>query len=153
MSGLVSPGFVDRIVLVDYKSGRELLNERAIPHRTMPYMYYIGPFIPPSDNIFYVVARGKDENNFDFQRIALRSVKADKTGGPRFEFLVFTSNTIISLSRCRRFSDAWNIPDKKNVTFTVYSALWLIAVLQSVYGQPNNGTYLRVSESNVLSYV
>ncbi|CAG9531886.1 unnamed protein product [Cercopithifilaria johnstoni] len=81
MKGLPSPGILLEISLVDYY-GKELLSKPAIAYVQNPYLYYIGPFVPPR-GLFFVRVRGKDNQSYEFQRIAPTAVSAVQTTGPR----------------------------------------------------------------------
>uniref|UniRef100_A0A0R3RPN4 Hemicentin-1-like n=1 Tax=Elaeophora elaphi TaxID=1147741 RepID=A0A0R3RPN4_9BILA len=81
MRGLTAPGFVREISLLDYY-GKELFSTPAMIHMQNPYLYYIGPFIPPRE-LFFVRVRGEDDRSYEFQRIAPTAISAVQTTGPR----------------------------------------------------------------------
>jgi hypothetical protein len=59
MTGLNPPGTVVQISLVDYH-GRELYRNESQPHPANPFVFYVGPFIPPK-GFFFVRVSGEDE--------------------------------------------------------------------------------------------
>ncbi|EGT58022.1 hypothetical protein CAEBREN_29713 [Caenorhabditis brenneri] len=81
MTGLLPPGTVGEIDLVDYH-GHSLYKAVASPHRTNPNMYFAGPFVPPK-GLFFVRVQGYDEDNFEFMRIAPTAIGSVIVGGPR----------------------------------------------------------------------
>ena len=81
MTGLLPPGTVGEIDLVDYH-GHSLYKAVASPHRSNPHMYFAGPFIPPK-GLFFVRVKGYDEDNFEFLRIAPTAIGSVIVGGPR----------------------------------------------------------------------
>ncbi|ULT80160.1 hypothetical protein L3Y34_010619 [Caenorhabditis briggsae] len=81
MTGLLPPGTVGEIDLVDYH-GHSLYKSTASPHRTNPHIYFAGPFIPPK-GLFFVRVQGYDEDNFEFLRIAPTAIGSVVVGGPR----------------------------------------------------------------------
>ena len=81
MTDLRAPGVVFEIALVDYY-GKELLVKSASQYRNTPYLYYIGPFIPPR-GMFFIRVRGEDDKHFEFQRILQTAFSADSTGAPK----------------------------------------------------------------------
>src|SRR4051812_14420192 len=58
MSGLEHPGVVVHIALVDY-NGRHLFSNETRIHSENPYLYYVGPFLPPK-GFFFVRVNGED---------------------------------------------------------------------------------------------
>lgn len=84
MKGLNAPGTVLEISLIDYY-GKELFTKPATIHMKNPYLYYIGPFIPPQ-GLFFVRVKGKDDRSYQFQRIAPTAISAVQTTGPRYNF-------------------------------------------------------------------
>lgn len=83
MKGLTAPGIVLEISLVDYY-GKELFSKPATIHMQNPYLYYIGPFVPPR-GLFFVRVKGEDDRSYEFQRIAPTAISAVQTTGPRYE--------------------------------------------------------------------
>ncbi|VBB32471.1 unnamed protein product, partial [Acanthocheilonema viteae] len=81
MKGLPAPGVVLEISLIDYY-GEELFSKPATMHMQNPYLYYIGPFIPPQ-GLFFVRVKGEDDRSYQFQRIAPTAISAVQTAGPR----------------------------------------------------------------------
>ncbi|NP_001360633.1 Ig-like domain-containing protein [Caenorhabditis elegans] len=81
MTGLIPPGTVGEIDLVDYH-GHSLYKAVASPHRTNPNMYFAGPFVPPK-GLFFVRVQGYDEDNYEFMRIAPTAIGSVIVGGPR----------------------------------------------------------------------
>uniref|UniRef100_A0A1I7TZZ9 Hemicentin-1 n=1 Tax=Caenorhabditis tropicalis TaxID=1561998 RepID=A0A1I7TZZ9_9PELO len=81
MTGLLPPGTVGEIDLVDYH-GHSLYKATASPHSTNPNMYFVGPFVPPK-GLFFVRVQGYDEDNFAFMRIAPTAIGSVVVGGPR----------------------------------------------------------------------
>ncbi|CAB3399927.1 unnamed protein product [Caenorhabditis bovis] len=81
MTGLIPPGVVTEISLVDY-FGNSLYSNPASPSRTNPHMYYVGPFIPPK-GLFFVQVVGVDEEDYEFKRIAPTAIGSVVVGGPR----------------------------------------------------------------------
>ncbi|KAM3729106.1 Hemicentin-1 [Dirofilaria immitis] len=81
MKGLTAPGVVNEISLIDYY-GKELFSKVATIHMQNPYLYYIGPFVPPP-GLFFVRVKGEDDRSYEFQRIAPTAISAVQTTGPR----------------------------------------------------------------------
>ncbi|CAI5454959.1 unnamed protein product [Caenorhabditis angaria] len=81
MTGLIPPGTVGEISLVDYH-GNTLFARAASPHRTNPHMYFVGPFVPPK-GLFFVQVTGVDEEDYEFKRIAPTAIGSVVVGGPR----------------------------------------------------------------------
>ncbi|CAI4229355.1 unnamed protein product [Auanema sp. JU1783] len=81
MTGMVPPGTVTEIALLDYY-GTSLYKSEATPHRNNPYMYFVGPLVPPK-GLFFVRVRGVDEEDYEFQRIAPTAIGSVSVGGPR----------------------------------------------------------------------
>lgn len=81
MTGLIPPGIAREVTLVDYY-GKEFLSKPAILYKKNPYLYHIGPFIPPK-GLFFVRIIGEDEKGLQFQRIAPTAISAVQAAGPR----------------------------------------------------------------------
>lgn len=85
MTGLTPPGTAVEISLVDYY-GKELLSKPASINKQNPYLYYVGPFVPPK-GLFFVRVKGEDDKSFEFQRIAPTAISSVQAGGPRWVFI------------------------------------------------------------------
>lgn len=59
MTGLNPPGLVVQLSLVDYH-GRELFRNETRIYKNNPYLYFVGPFMPPK-GFFFVRINGEDE--------------------------------------------------------------------------------------------
>lgn len=81
MTGLVPPGVALEVSLIDYY-GKELYSKVVTMHPRNPYLYYVGPFIPPR-GLFFVRVRGEDDRSYEFQRIAPTAISAVQAGGPK----------------------------------------------------------------------
>ncbi|WKY14387.1 hypothetical protein Q1695_000159 [Nippostrongylus brasiliensis] len=81
MTNLLPPGNVGEIALMDYY-GNTIYASNATQHREVYGMYFVGPFIPPSD-LFFVRVKGFDQDGYEFQRIAPTAIGSVAVGGPR----------------------------------------------------------------------
>ncbi|CAD6189244.1 unnamed protein product [Caenorhabditis auriculariae] len=81
MTGLIPPGTVNKISLLDY-TGNELLTQPASPIRENPHMYFIGPFVPPK-GLFFVRVSGTDDQDYEYMRVAPTAIGSVTVGGPR----------------------------------------------------------------------
>ncbi|VDK83743.1 unnamed protein product, partial [Litomosoides sigmodontis] len=82
VKGLGAPGVVREISLIDYY-GKVLFAKLATMHAQNPYLYYVGPFVPPQ-GLFFVRVKGEDDQSYKFQRIAPTAISAVQTSGPRY---------------------------------------------------------------------
>ncbi|CAJ0933626.1 unnamed protein product, partial [Mesorhabditis belari] len=81
MTGLIPPGTPVEISLIDYY-GHPLYTHPASPSKTNPYLYFVGPFVPPK-GLFFVQVKGVDDQDYEFQRIAPTAIGSVSVGGPR----------------------------------------------------------------------
>ncbi|VDK72252.1 unnamed protein product [Anisakis simplex] len=81
MTGLPPPGTVFEISLVDY-FGKELFSKPATINKRNPYLYFMGPFVPPK-GLFFVRVKGEDDKSYEFLRIAPTATSSVQAGGPR----------------------------------------------------------------------
>lgn len=81
MSGLIPPGTLQEISLLDYY-GNVMYSNAATPQRDSPHMYFTGPFVPPK-GLFFVRIKGVDEEDYEYQRIAPTAIGSVSVGGPR----------------------------------------------------------------------
>ncbi|TKR80926.1 hypothetical protein L596_014897 [Steinernema carpocapsae] len=93
MTALLTPGKTTEISLVDFH-GKVLYSGKAKQDSSNPSIFYVGPFVPPTDDLFFVKINGEDDRNFEFQRIAPTSVSAIKATGPR-AYMAETTTTAI----------------------------------------------------------
>ncbi|MCP9257827.1 Hemicentin-1 [Dirofilaria immitis] len=70
MKGLTAPGVVNEISLIDYY-GKELFSKVATIHMQNPYLYYIGPFVPPP-GLFFVRVKVKMIDPMSFNESLLQ---------------------------------------------------------------------------------
>lgn len=95
MNGLAAPGVVLEISLINYY-GKELFSRSATMHAQNPYLYYIGPFVPPQE-LFFVRVKGEDDQSYKFQRISHTAISAIQTTGPRYIHLFVISFYLSSI--------------------------------------------------------
>ncbi|KAK6019041.1 immunoglobulin domain protein, partial [Ostertagia ostertagi] len=81
MTGVLPPGMVNKIALLDY-FGNSIYISNATLRRDTHQMYFVGPFFPPS-NLFFVQINGLDHSGYKFQRIAPTAIGTVAVGGPR----------------------------------------------------------------------
>ncbi|KAE9555394.1 hypothetical protein FO519_001406 [Halicephalobus sp. NKZ332] len=94
MTGLDSPGIVERISMVDYE-GREIYGAHATVSRHNPALYSVGPFLPPKKSgFFFVRVEGVDDKDFKFVRIAPVATSSVEPGGPKASMLPVTPATL-----------------------------------------------------------
>ncbi|VDK31393.1 unnamed protein product [Gongylonema pulchrum] len=72
---------------IDFKYGFatkpvEKVEMPATRHLQNPYLFYIGPFIPPQGH-YFVRVKGEDDGVYEFQRIAPTALSPVDAGGPR----------------------------------------------------------------------
>uniref|UniRef100_A0AC34G8P2 Ig-like domain-containing protein n=1 Tax=Panagrolaimus sp. ES5 TaxID=591445 RepID=A0AC34G8P2_9BILA len=94
MTGLDSPGIVERISMVDYQ-GKEIFGSKAIVARHNPSLYVVGPFLPPKKNAFFFVrVEGIDDKDYKFIRIAPVATSSMEPSGPKASMLPVTPATL-----------------------------------------------------------
>lgn len=94
MTGLLSPGIVERVSMVDYQ-GKEVYGAKAVVSRHNPALYVVGPFLPPKKNAFFFVrVEGIDDKDYKFIRIAPVATSAMEPSGPKASMLPVTPATL-----------------------------------------------------------
>ncbi|VDO99109.1 unnamed protein product [Heligmosomoides polygyrus] len=81
MTGLLPPGTVNHISLLDY-FGNAIYTSNATLQRDTQRMYFVGPLVPPND-LFFVQVKGFDQDGYEYQRIAPTAIGSVAVGGPR----------------------------------------------------------------------
>ncbi|CAD5233395.1 unnamed protein product [Bursaphelenchus xylophilus] len=81
MTGLEPPGMLHQVTLLDYH-GRTLYKNETTIHPGNPYLYYVGPFMPPK-GFFFIRIQGEDDTNYEFIRISPTAISTVDATGPR----------------------------------------------------------------------
>ncbi|CAD5230519.1 unnamed protein product [Bursaphelenchus okinawaensis] len=81
MTGLEPPGVLMQVSLLDYH-GRLLYKNETKLHDDNPYLYFVGPFMPPK-GFFFIRIQGEDASNYEFIRISPTAISTVDATGPR----------------------------------------------------------------------
>ncbi|VDL71886.1 unnamed protein product [Nippostrongylus brasiliensis] len=168
MTNLLPPGNVAEIALMDYY-GNTIYASNATQHREVYGMYFVGPFIPPSD-LFFVRVKGFDQDGYEFQRIAPTAIGSVAVGGPRAymspmttAFSSMDANLTCSIESASPFTLYWT-KDNQRIGGPLFyqmtdTAIWNIpevtsldrgeyqCIVVSVNGNHSVKTFLDIRES------